>query len=31
MEKLPSVIFVNQLLKNGGLKLKFQRYQVQKE
>ena len=31
MEKLPSVIFVNQLLKSSGLRLKFQRNQVQKE
>lgn len=31
MEKLPAVVFVNQLLKSGVLKLKFQRNQIQKE
>lgn len=31
IEKLPSVIFVNQLLKSGMIKLKFQRSKVQKE
>ncbi len=31
MEKLPAVVFVNQLLKTKVLKLKFQRNRVQKE
>jgi site-specific recombinase XerD len=31
LEKLPAVIFLNQLIKSGVLKIKFQRNQVQKE
>jgi hypothetical protein len=31
MEKLPAVIFMNQLIETGLLKLKFQNNQMQKE
>jgi site-specific recombinase XerD len=31
MEKLPAVVFINQLLKTGALKLKFQRNRIKKE
>lgn len=31
MEKIPAVIFMNQLIKNGVLKLKFQQPQVRRE
>lgn len=31
MEKLPAVIFMNRLIKNGVLKLSFQQHQVQRE